>query len=393
MLLINPDSRIYRQIPNVSLAYAAAQLQAPVVDLNTAPDDPDRFLQAQHEAVFLSVRSNTERAARQLRDRYLERYPSARVSTIRNCVDVLCCYPFKEWPEGLSIQPTFGDELPFPAYERFDSFPVYRKNWQTGTWPYFVMTSLGCPFACTYCASRKRPYRVRSADHCLEELSEAKARWGIRRFAVLDDCFNVSKKRVLAFCERVRTLDLPWVCANGLRCDRFDEEMAKALKQANCEQVGFGVESIDDAVLQRIQKGETAEQIEQAITIARKYFPGKVGCFFIIGLPGSTYESDLAGVRWAIRQTVAANFSFFVDHDNSDGEEVFYGEAARPMSDSYDRRLQQKIYDYTNYMHGYKSNRFRKLRHVWNTLKLILLCDPRRLPIHVLRYARIFFHN
>ena len=389
MLLINPDSGIYRDIPNLSLAYAAAALDANVVDLNAQPEPADRYLAVEDAEVLLSVRSNTERAAQTIRARYAVRYPRARVSSVRNAVDVLCCYPFKDWPGGVCLPPEFGDALPLPRYDRFDSLPLFQANWRSGAWPYYLLTSLGCPFRCTYCASRKRPWRRRSVAHCMEELREAKARWGIRRFDVIDDCFNADRDRVLEFCEQAQALDLPWTCANGLRADRFDEAMARALKRSGCRYLSFGVESLDDTVLKTNQKGETAEQITQAIVTAQKYFPGRVNGFFIIGLPGSSYASDLGTLRWAIRQGISANFSFYVDHESEAGADpVFSGEHAAPRSEAYDRALQQKLYDYTSYMRRHKGRRLKPLFHTLGTLRLILAFDPWRLPMHLWRYGR-----
>ena len=50
-------------------------------------------------------------------------------------------------------------------------------------------------------------------------------------------------------------------------------------------------------ILKIIKKGETIEQIER-IRAAKIYF-NKVNGYFIIDLPGSSYEKDLASVNWS----------------------------------------------------------------------------------------------
>ena len=390
-LLINPDSGIYRNIPNISLAYTATKMDTPVVDLNTVPANPDRCLDQRYDNVLISVRSNTERSSRLIRDKYLKRYPQAVVATIKNCIDVLCCYPFIGWQNGVEESYAFDDRLPIPNYELFDSFPEMSQRWKSGEWAYSIMTSVGCPFGCVYCASRRRGWKTRNAAHCREELTYAKNKWGIKRFDIVDDCFNVNKDRVLEFCGMMEHLGLAWTCANGLRADCFDEDIAKALKKSGCRYISFGVESIDEGVLKTINKGETFEQIDHSVTIASRYFPGRVNCFFIIGLPGSSYDSDCRTLKWAIRKGVSMNFSYFVEHGReSAGDGVFNGDRATPQSDSYDRRLQQKIYDHTDFLRIYKFKRFKRLRHIIHTVRLILAFDPWRLPVHILRYARLY---
>jgi radical SAM superfamily enzyme YgiQ (UPF0313 family) len=390
-LLINPDAGIYRNIPNISLAYTATKMDAPVIDLNMMPSNPDRYLDHRHDKVLISVRSNTERISRLMRDNYLKRYPQAEVTTIKNCIDVLCCYPFICWQNCVEESYAFDDRLPIPNYELFDSFPEMSQRWKSGEWAYSIMTSVGCPFGCVYCASRRRGWKTRSVAHCREELTYAKTRWGIKRFDIVDDCFNVSKDRVLEFCDAIKHLDLAWACANGLRADCFDEDIAKALKKSGCRHISFGVESIDDRVLKAINKGETFEQIDRAVAVASRYFPGRVNCFFIIGLPGSSYDSDSRTLRWAIRKGISMNFSYFVEHGREEtGDRVFNGDRATPQSDSYDRRLQRKIYDRTDFLRVYKFKRFKRLGRIIHTVRLVLAFDPWRLPVHILRYARLY---
>jgi len=136
----------------------------------------------------------------------------------------------------------------------------------------------------------------RSARNCYEELKSAKKKWSIKSFAVLDDCFNIDKKRVVEFCKLIKPLKLSWSCANGLRADRLDEDMAKAMAASGCEQASFGIESVALEVLETIRKGETIEEVERAVDIAKRYFKSVSG-FFIIGLPKSSYERDLSSLE------------------------------------------------------------------------------------------------
>jgi radical SAM superfamily enzyme YgiQ (UPF0313 family) len=347
MIFVNPDSKIYRHVPNVVLGYAAAIYNARVIDFNARPEPKDRFLDEETDVLCISARSLTKSESERIARLYLRKYPRAEIKYFKGILNVLCCYPFIELGEAFVYDEPFSDNYPFPNYELFDSFEIFQKNWQKGKWPYIIMTSAGCPYQCSYCLARNTKWKARSAQNCFEELKEAKQKWGI-----VSDVFNLDKERVLEFCRLVKPLKLRWSCANGLRADRFDEEIAKNLKEAGCNYVSFGIESIHQDVLKRIGKGEDFSVIEKAIDIAQKYFGPNVNGFFIIGLPGSSYQKDLASIAWAIRKKISATFSFYVPEDfyKLKPDQIFWGPQARPLTEEYSSHLQMKIYQMTNYM-------------------------------------------
>jgi radical SAM superfamily enzyme YgiQ (UPF0313 family) len=198
--------------------------------------------------------------------------------------------------------------------------------------------------------ARNRGWVPRSAKNSADELARAKEKWQIKSFKILDDCFNLKEDRVIEFCGLVKPLGLTWNCANGIRADRLTDASAKAMAESGCEQVGFGIESANPEILSGIKKGESIGQIEEGIKIAKKYFK-EVNGFFIIGLPGSSYETDLATLQWAKRQGINAHFSYYIPlAKQMEYDALFYGEGAKPMGDAYDKNLQEKIYRMTEEM-------------------------------------------
>ena len=381
MLFINPNAKVNRDIPNIGLAYAATHYNVRVIDLNTIPSPEDRFLQHRADILGISVQSRTLNESIRIAEMYKARYPEARVRSVSGFLDVQCCYPYLNFQDKISYKEPFSDGYPFPNFKLFDSFHLFRENWQSGTWSYAIMTSQGCPYQCIYCASGNRKWRPRSAENCFEELKWAKEKWGIRSFQILDDCFNIDKERVIKFCQLIKSLRLNWFCTNGVRADRFDEDIAKAISSSGCKHVSFGIESVFADVLQTVRKGETVEQIEEAIDIARKYFRSVNG-FFIIGLPKSSYKKDLYSLKWAVKKGINAHFSYYIPQDKLiQGSPLFYGEGASPASDEYPKEMQKKIYDMTKYM---RPSRHRNLlKRGLAGLRLIWIFDPYNLPKHL----------
>jgi radical SAM superfamily enzyme YgiQ (UPF0313 family) len=350
MIFLNPYAGVNKDIPNVGLAYAATHFRTRVIDQNTMPEPRDRFLDFKSDILGISVQSRTFKESIRAAKLYKSKYPSAKVKSVSGFLDIQCCYPYLDFKDKISYRKPFSDNYPFPDYELFDSFEIFQENWRKGVWGYPLVSSHGCPYECTYCASRLRKWQARSPENCLAELRRAKKRWGIKSFLILDDCFNVSKKRVIKFCELVAELRLNWSCSNGLRADRFDEEIARAMAAAGCTHISFGIESISPRVLEAVRKGEQVEDIERAVTIAKKYFKSVNG-FFIIGLPGSSFKNDLESLKWALKHRINAHFSYYVPFDKSEFKDsLFYGEKARPVSDVYPKELQAKIYSLTEWL-------------------------------------------
>jgi radical SAM superfamily enzyme YgiQ (UPF0313 family) len=352
IILVNPDAQLYRSIPPLALAYLATFLRAKVIDQNTQPEPKDRFMNEKTDILGIFARSVTFSESQRIAKIYKDKYPKAKIKSIYTPIDVQCCYPTVQFKEQIKFTKPFGDSYPFPDFSLFDSYKVFLSHWQDGSWPYGILTSVGCPFQCVYCAARNRGWKTRSAKNCVEELKQAKKKYKIVSFEILDDAFNVDKKRVLEFCRLVKPLKLRWICANGLRADLFDEEQAMAMAGSGCDSVSFGVESTDPVILKNIKKGETLEQISKAVDIANKYFK-VVNGFFIIGLPGSSYSKDFDSVKWMVRKGVTGVFSYFVpincDNKNND---MFYGDKAKPQSSAYSKNLQEKVYNMTAFMRG-----------------------------------------
>jgi len=344
MVFVNPYAGVNQDIPNIGLAYAATRFLTKVIDLNTLTRPKARYLDSGAGVLGISVQSRTWSQARQISQNYKLKYPQAVVKSVSGAVDIQCCYPYLDFKDKISFDQPFSDLYPFPDYELFDSFSLFRRNWQSGRWGYAIITSLGCPFGCSYCMSRQRSWRIRSVENCYQELKLAKEQWQIKSFVVIDDCFNVDPKRVVEFCRLIKPLGLRWACSNGLRADKFTKQMAQAMSEAGCVNISFGIESAEDSVLQAVEKGESIAQIEQAVNLAKRYFKN-VGGFFIIGLPSSSYEKDRRSLNWALRKGIRAQFSYYVPFDqNMQHDALFYGRGAKPLSLAYSEQLQKRLY-------------------------------------------------
>lgn len=184
------------------------------------------------------------------------------------------------------------DALPFPDYrilgvERMETYPL--------------LTSRGCPYHCIFCLAAtlsKRKWRPRGVEPLLIELQRARELYQIKSFTIMDDCFTLDMNRAEKFCDQLIASgwDLPWQCSNGIRADRLNENLVKKMKQAGCQQVFLGVESMVPEVFSSVKKGEELQKILDAIKLFKKYHIW-VATLNIIGLPGDTYERTMESYR------------------------------------------------------------------------------------------------
>jgi len=169
----------------------------------------------------------------------------------------------------------------------------------------FIITSRGCPAACTFCSSPEfwgRALRFRSAENMIEEVRLLRDRHGVVYVSVRDDTFTVNKKRVIDFCRMLidRKIDLLWDCQS--RVNAVDEERLAWMRRAGCTHIQYGVESGSPRMLQRLNKGITIEQIRTAAAATRRVGLG-LSIYLITGIDSETDE-DLAatiGLIEAIR--------------------------------------------------------------------------------------------
>ena len=180
------------------------------------------------------------------------------------------------------------DELPRPAYKYF-SLENYRLF---GRKMLPIMTSRGCPSQCSFCTTARmfgKAFRARSPKSIVNELEWLRDEHGADAFSFYDDTFTLNTKRAVTICEEIknRKIGLPWDCQT--RVSRVSMELLATMRDANCQQVFFGVESGCQKILDAVNKGTTVEQNRRAIKMAKD-----AGLFVaisvIIGYPGETRD-------------------------------------------------------------------------------------------------------
>ncbi|MGD0780414.1 MAG: FkbM family methyltransferase [Dehalococcoidales bacterium] len=227
------------------------------------------------------------------------------------------------------------DELPFPARHLFP-MDKYRGDDSLSVHPvYAIGTSRGCPYSCAFCSNNVafgKKYRFRSTKNVVDEIDILINQYEAQGIYFREDLFTANKQRVMDICDEIvkRGLHFKWECES--RVNTVDEELLRAMKNAGCELIWFGVESGSPRVLDLLNKQINHAQIRKAYDLCEKVGI-KTGASLILGVPGETLEEIQKTIELAEELKPKCAWVGFV---------VF---TAFPVSPLYEYVKQNKLYE------------------------------------------------
>jgi len=201
------------------------------------------------------------------------------------------------------------NKLPLPAWDLLDHelYAKMRSMPGVGRRPYMsIVTSRGCPYHCAYCHNTMgKVFRKRSAESVLEEMETLRFQYGFKHFEILDDCFNLDRKRMLAILAGIRDRigDARLHFPNAVRSDILEPGDMLLFKQAGTVSLFFAIETASPRLQKLIRKNlniEKAMRVMKASVKAGIYSTG----YFMIGFPTETYEEALKTVKLAARSSL-----------------------------------------------------------------------------------------
>lgn len=176
------------------------------------------------------------------------------------------------------------DDIPFPAFEYYGEKKVLP-----------LITSRGCPFKCTYCASRllNKRFTERNPEYVFDEIRYHYKKYGTEHFIIFDDAFLINKqKRFFKIFNRVRReIPVKFHTPNGIHAKEIDEETAEVLFKSGFKTIRLSFESIDKDILEQSKNKVNAEQMIKAVENLLKagYKYGEIEAYLLFGM----YKQDL----------------------------------------------------------------------------------------------------
>ena len=208
------------------------------------------------------------------------------------------------------------DALPFPARD-LTRYRKYRFLLAKNSIFTTLITSRGCPYACTFCDEGRKKFRALSASRIVDEIIECKKKLGIDTFFIFDSTFTINRQRVLDFCDQLIKRKVNIVFDIRSRIDLIDEKMLGKLKEAGCIRIQYGVESGNDKILKNINKLITVEQTKRVIN-KTKECGFEILCDFMIGLPGEREKEIMDTINLSLNLPIDyAHFTITTPYPNT----------------------------------------------------------------------------
>jgi len=160
-----------------------------------------------------------------------------------------------------------------------------------------IMTTRGCPFACTFCVNsfRNATYagevylRQRSVKHVIDDLKKLVKTYKPEYIKFEDDVFAFNQKWLNEFKVAYRKhINIPFRCT--ITPSTAKDEILQSLKEAGCELVCMGVQSGNEKIRTKLLHRRHTDEIIIAAAQKIKKHGIKLQADFIFGFPEETPE-------------------------------------------------------------------------------------------------------
>jgi len=151
-----------------------------------------------------------------------------------------------------------------------------------------LISARGCPYSCNFCSKTFKEGRFRPVDDIIKEVKDLKERYKLGYVAFNDELLVVNKKRTEELCRKIKELDVKWICQG--RINTVDEEILSQMKDSGCFKIGYGVESISQDILDKMNKRIKADKVVSVIEMTRKMGIEPI-VQYMYGYPGENNET------------------------------------------------------------------------------------------------------
>lgn len=171
--------------------------------------------------------------------------------------------------------------------ESFSPFAVYR--YEENVKQFFLVTSRGCPFKCTFCAEpalHGANMRYASVDSIIAHIEKLHQQYGLNVLTIYDDQLLIDVPRAKDLFKRLTKFKLRIEMPNGVTAVFIDDELAILMKEAGVDTIALAIESGSEYVLKNIinkpLRIPKLRKVMKSLRAANIFVQG----FFVIGMPG-----------------------------------------------------------------------------------------------------------
>ncbi len=194
--------------------------------------------------------------------------------------------------------------LKLPEAPVRQSRPWYRMGLHDGADFSAIRTANGCPFRCSYCASRlvSGPFSPRGPKDIFEEL-HALYDMGVRQVCFYDDALLLdfdTRLRPVLEAVKARGMEMVFHTPNAMHAGLVDVHVARLLFSACFRTLRISLETVDSTRQQKSGGKVVSTDVETAVRYFTEagYRPDEIGVYLLAGLPGQDIYEVRAGIEF-----------------------------------------------------------------------------------------------
>lgn len=191
--------------------------------------------------------------------------------------------------------PTNIDDFPYPAYDLYPHLGYL-----------IVMSSRGCPFRCTFCATYKidAAFSQRDPEAVAAEIIGQSTRFDVRDIAFYDDALLLQPKlriKPLLYKLKENRRAMRFHTPNGLHARFVDEEMAQLFYDCGFKTIRLSLESVAKERMRDIHNKITPGEMTRAVKnlVKAGYRPSDIETYIIMALPNQPDEEVIETILYA----------------------------------------------------------------------------------------------
>lgn len=209
-----------------------------------------------------------------------------------------------------------------PKHNRFpeslDHFPPPALDLYSKLDYLIVMSSRGCPYHCTFCATDQISggYVQRKPGLVVEEILEGVRKFGVQDVAFYDDALLLNKEsRIIPILHALLhgKINLQFHTPNGLHARQIDPELARLFFENNFRTIQLSFESSSPDRQQDMKGKVSPNDLENAVRYLEKagYQRKSLSAYVLFGLPNQPLEEVYESILFVNSLGIKVNLASF----------------------------------------------------------------------------------
>jgi len=207
-----------------------------------------------------------------------------------------------------------------PKYntDNLDTYPYPAFDMQRKISYIPIITSIGCPFSCAYCASHfLNPKRaLRSPKSVVEEICYWHEKYDVIDFVFYDDALLVdAEKHAVPILEKIiqSGMNLRFHTPNAVHIQCISDQITDLMYKAGFKTLRLGLETAVFEKRKDFDKKVTEDEFMRAVACLKNagFNKDQVGAYLLAGLPGQTIRSIEDSIKTVKQNNITPVIAYY----------------------------------------------------------------------------------